>query len=52
MDSTSIGLREMPDWDEEPPDIDELRVPLTSWTDPASPVGDGITERHIVRSID
>jgi hypothetical protein len=51
MDTTSIGLRELPEWDdEEPPD--ELRVPLTSWTDPAAPTGDGIAERHIVRSID
>lgn len=45
--------RDLSEWDDgEPADIDELRVPLTSWTDPAAPVGDGFGERHIVRSID
>jgi hypothetical protein len=32
-------------------DVDELRVPLCGWTDPAAPV-DGPVEWHIVRSID
>jgi hypothetical protein len=35
---------------DDPPDIDELRVPLGTWIDPAAP--DGAAERHIVRSID
>ncbi|HJP76292.1 MAG TPA: hypothetical protein VJ914_18635 [Pseudonocardiaceae bacterium] len=46
-----MALRDMPDWDDgQFPETDELRVPLTTWTDPAAPV-DG-SERHIVRSID
>ncbi|HEY2697305.1 MAG TPA: hypothetical protein VGJ45_17685 [Pseudonocardiaceae bacterium] len=50
MDTTVIPLDGLSHWDDgEPPDIDELRVPLGTWTDPA---GDGVTERHIVRSID
>ena len=40
------------DDDDEPADVDEIRVPLGIWTDPAAPVGDGTAEWHIVRSID
>lgn len=34
-----------------PSTVDEMRVPLTDWIDPASPA-DGGAEAHIVRSID
>jgi hypothetical protein len=34
-----------------PSTVDELRVPLLDWTDPARPA-DGSAEGHIVRSID
>ncbi len=46
------STEEMFAWHDEPPDVDELRVPLATWTDPAAPTGDGVAERHIVRSID
>ena len=52
MDRTTTRTEEMFDWSDDPPDIDELRVPLDTWTDPAAPMGDGAAERHIVRSID
>jgi hypothetical protein len=50
--TSTIPVDELPDWVDWTPDIDELRVPLDAWTDPAAPAGDGAAERHIVRSID
>lgn len=50
MDTTMIPPDGLSHWDDgKPADVDELRVPLDIWTDPAA---EGIAERHIVRSID
>jgi hypothetical protein len=51
MDSTTVLFDDPALTGEPRSDVDELRLPLGSWADPAAPV-DGPAERHIVRSID
>lgn len=51
MDTTTTPADERASGYDAGSDVDELRVPLCVWTDPAAPA-DGPTELHIVRSID